>query len=138
MEMFSKRMRFARELVLDMYSACSTETAVPNFSAGEDAHGDDFDEALAVGTRLPVIGVMAQLKTGTDWVTIEKSPDGTVTEFIAASYVKFVESAAARVVPVSSLSSKEELTRLFSKLNGLLVPGKLETRSHVLTVHRKP
>ncbi|XP_073246520.1 gamma-glutamyl hydrolase-like [Porites lutea] len=43
--------------------------------------------------------------------------------YIAASYVKFIESAGARVVPIRIDSSKEELEELFNSVNGVLFPG---------------
>lgn len=44
-------------------------------------------------------------------------------EYIAASYVKFVETAGARVVAVRFNQSKAHLKEIFSKLNGILLPG---------------
>eukprot|EP00730_Choanoeca_flexa_P013843 TRINITY_DN5784_c0_g1_i2.p1 TRINITY_DN5784_c0_g1~~TRINITY_DN5784_c0_g1_i2.p1 ORF type:complete len:307 (+),score=84.73 TRINITY_DN5784_c0_g1_i2:1-921(+) len=55
----------------------------------------------------PVIGILTQ-----------SSPS-----YIAASYVKYLESAGARVVPVFHTSTESELKSLFSKLNGILIPG---------------
>jgi len=43
--------------------------------------------------------------------------------YIAASYVKFVEAAGARVVPVFHNSSPQEITELFNQINGVLLPG---------------
>jgi hypothetical protein len=101
-------------------ASCRTPVIKP-FSEGEDF--DSIDASCSVPTPCPVIGVMCQLKTGPDWVSYEVAPDGTMTEFLAASYVKYVESAGGRVVPISSMSTKGELTEMFGKLNGLLVPG---------------
>jgi len=64
----------------------------------------------------PIIGIFTQ-PSGT-------TVDGTVfAEYIAGSYVKYIESAGARVVPVRYQRSKEELKILFSRLNGVLLPG---------------
>lgn len=76
--------------------------------------GDDMDAYLTVTTRVPVIGVISQ--------TREPIFPGNVSYF-AASYVQYAEMAGARVVPVLCDQSKEELTELFGKLNGLIVPG---------------
>ncbi|KAG8513895.1 Gamma-glutamyl hydrolase [Galemys pyrenaicus] len=43
--------------------------------------------------------------------------------YIAASYVKYLESAGARVVPVRLDLSDEEYTKLFQSINGILFPG---------------
>ena len=43
--------------------------------------------------------------------------------YVAASYVKFLESAGARVVPVLSNLTRSDYEGLFHSLNGLLLPG---------------
>lgn len=43
--------------------------------------------------------------------------------YIAASYVKYLESAGARVVPVLWNASDDSLRATFAGLNGLLFPG---------------
>uniref|UniRef100_W5LDG2 folate gamma-glutamyl hydrolase n=2 Tax=Astyanax mexicanus TaxID=7994 RepID=W5LDG2_ASTMX len=62
----------------------------------------------------PVIGVLAQ--------EVYAAPSGK-NAYIAASYVKYLESAGAKVVPVMINRSEEEYTRLFKSLNGILFPG---------------
>ncbi|XP_071387434.1 gamma-glutamyl hydrolase [Centroberyx affinis] len=62
----------------------------------------------------PVIGVLAQKVY---------SPQPNMTSYIAASYVKFLESAGARVVPVMINQTVEEYKTLFSSINGILFPG---------------
>ncbi|KAJ0402385.1 hypothetical protein ATCC90586_010016 [Pythium insidiosum] len=58
----------------------------------------------------PIIGVFAQ-------------PIAKHGEYIAASYVKWVEMAGGRVVPISYNAPKEYLKSLVPQLNGLLFPG---------------
>ena len=49
---------------------------------------------------------------------------GTADEqYIAASYVKFVEAAGAVAVPLSYAASNETTTALLDQLNGALLPG---------------
>ena len=44
--------------------------------------------------------------------------------YIAASYVKWIESAGGRVVPIPyNIPTVEELDTLLSKINGVLMPG---------------
>ncbi|XP_068673349.1 gamma-glutamyl hydrolase-like isoform X2 [Montipora capricornis] len=43
--------------------------------------------------------------------------------YIASSYVKYIESAGARVVPIRIDLSKEEIQDLFKCINGVLFPG---------------
>ncbi|XP_059183046.1 gamma-glutamyl hydrolase [Centropristis striata] len=62
----------------------------------------------------PVIGVLAQEAY---------DPKPNQTAFIPASYVKFLESGGARVVPVMINQTLEEYKTLFSSINGVLYPG---------------
>ncbi|XP_028288628.1 gamma-glutamyl hydrolase [Parambassis ranga] len=62
----------------------------------------------------PVIGVLAQEIY---------SPKPNQTAYIAASYVKFLEAAGARVVPVMIDQTPEEYKTLFHSINGILYPG---------------
>ena len=45
------------------------------------------------------------------------------TSYIAASYIKWAESAGARVVPVHYDASQVEIVTLLGQINGLLFPG---------------
>lgn len=60
----------------------------------------------------PVIGIMA-----------EPTKAKGATSYIAASYVKWIESSGARVVPIQYDLSEAELTSLVAGLNGVLFPG---------------
>ncbi|XP_063062669.1 gamma-glutamyl hydrolase-like [Engraulis encrasicolus] len=63
----------------------------------------------------PIIGVLAQEM---------KTPEPYGSSYIAASYVKTLEAAGARVVPVRVVNrTEEEYHQLFKSLNGLLLPG---------------
>ncbi|XP_034003702.1 gamma-glutamyl hydrolase-like [Trematomus bernacchii] len=62
----------------------------------------------------PIIGVLAQ-------EVYSQKPNQTA--YIAASYVKFLESAGARVVPVMINQPMEEYKKLFNSINGILYPG---------------
>uniref|UniRef100_A0A672HX08 folate gamma-glutamyl hydrolase n=1 Tax=Salarias fasciatus TaxID=181472 RepID=A0A672HX08_SALFA len=45
------------------------------------------------------------------------------SSYIAACYVKYVEGAGARVVPIRINRTEEEYSKIFSSINGLLLPG---------------
>ncbi|XP_061584347.1 gamma-glutamyl hydrolase-like [Cololabis saira] len=64
----------------------------------------------------PVIGVLAQENLPGDQFAHGSS-------YIAASYVKFVESAGARVVPIRINRTEGEYAKIFYSINGLLLPG---------------
>uniref|UniRef100_A0A8B9KDX5 folate gamma-glutamyl hydrolase n=1 Tax=Astyanax mexicanus TaxID=7994 RepID=A0A8B9KDX5_ASTMX len=64
----------------------------------------------------PVIGVLAQ-------ENLESDTHAQGSSYIAASYVKYLESAGARVVPIRINGSEEDYTKIFYAINGLLLPG---------------
>lgn len=64
----------------------------------------------AASPRGPIIGVFAH-------------PISAHGEYIAASYVKWVESAGGRVVPIPYNAPEPYLKSLLPQLNGLLFPG---------------
>uniref|UniRef100_A0A8C9XKR7 folate gamma-glutamyl hydrolase n=1 Tax=Sander lucioperca TaxID=283035 RepID=A0A8C9XKR7_SANLU len=45
------------------------------------------------------------------------------SSYIAASYVKYLEGAGARVVPIRINRTEQEYTNIFYSINGLLLPG---------------
>jgi hypothetical protein len=102
----SRIMRWLKSTLLTAILSKLCTAAPQPFSEGDDPLSASV---LNVPTPAPVIGVLSQ-------------PGGT-GEYIAASYVKWVEAGGAQVVPVFSDSSEDELSTMFSKLNGLLVPG---------------
>ncbi|KAM9759862.1 gamma-glutamyl hydrolase [Menidia menidia] len=64
----------------------------------------------------PVIGILAQENLPGD-------PFASGSSYIAASYVKYLESAGSRVVPIRINQTEEEYAKIFSSVNGLLLPG---------------
>lgn len=79
--------------------------------------GSVFLQATAAGnlnTR-PVIGILTQPAEP------EMLPYGDA--YIAASYVRWMESAGAMVVPIPHTADKATLLALFKSINGLIFPG---------------
>ncbi|KAM9813994.1 gamma-glutamyl hydrolase [Neosynchiropus ocellatus] len=64
----------------------------------------------------PIIGVLAQ-----EIFPNDRFAQGST--YIAASYVKYLEAAGARVVPVRINQTQEEYVKLFNSINGVLLPG---------------
>ncbi|XP_056290342.1 gamma-glutamyl hydrolase isoform X2 [Pseudoliparis swirei] len=63
---------------------------------------------------MPIIGIL----------TLEfRDYKSNQTTYVAASYVKFLEAAGARVVPVRLNLPLEEYQRLFKSINGIVIPG---------------
>ncbi|KAK9799018.1 hypothetical protein WJX73_007185 [Symbiochloris irregularis] len=61
----------------------------------------------------PIIGVLSQ----------PGSPAPKGYSYIAASYVKFIESSGGRVIPIEYDLPVHELKRRFEIINGVLIPG---------------
>jgi len=72
--------------------------------------------AQKILTPNPVIGIVSQVQSKYD-------PQYPNRQYIAASYVKWIESAGGRVVPVPMNLPKDQHRKLISQLNGLLLPG---------------
>ncbi|XP_028925103.1 gamma-glutamyl hydrolase [Ornithorhynchus anatinus] len=70
----------------------------------------------APGNDRPVLGILMQECDFKAFQSLGKY-------YIAASYVKYLESAGARVVPISLTLSEEEYETLFQSINGVLFPG---------------
>ena len=47
------------------------------------------------------------------------------SSYVAAAYVKWIEAAGGRAVPIRFYVSDGELKRLFDSINGLILPGGL-------------
>ncbi|KAL2720762.1 chitobiosyldiphosphodolichol beta-mannosyltransferase-like [Vespula squamosa] len=67
----------------------------------------------------PIIGILSQeLSYG-----LNRTTEGHYKSYIAASYVKFIESAGARVVPIWIGKNEVYYRNILRKLNGVLWPG---------------
>lgn len=100
--------------VLSYMLGSTSASAVHQASTMLPNDSDDMNIYKGVSTPVPVIGIISQ--------TREPKFPGNVS-YLAASYGQFAEMGGARVVPVLCDQSKEELSELFGKLNGLIVPG---------------
>ncbi|XP_073947292.1 gamma-glutamyl hydrolase A-like isoform X2 [Choristoneura fumiferana] len=80
---------------------------------------DVVERDEAVNNR-PIIGVLSQEQS---FYLHGKYPEENFTSYIAASYVKDVESAGARVVPIMIGKDRSYYKEILSKLNGVLIPG---------------
>ncbi|KFO25979.1 gamma-glutamyl hydrolase [Fukomys damarensis] len=67
-------------------------------------------------TEKPIIGVVMQETINSEIKSLGKY-------YIAASYVKYLESAGARVVPVRLTLTHTQYEELFKSINGILLPG---------------
>lgn len=62
----------------------------------------------------PIIAVLAQKMDNVSY---------SGQSYIAASYVKYLESAGARVIPIPTNLTEQEVRKLFQNVNGVLFPG---------------
>ncbi|KAK7807721.1 hypothetical protein U0070_009302 [Myodes glareolus] len=68
------------------------------------------------GPKKPIIGILMQRCRTKEMRNLGKY-------YIAASYVKYLESAGARVVPIRLDLQHTQYTELFRSINGILFPG---------------
>lgn len=81
-----------------------------------------FSSAQAQKLNLrPIVGILSQ-----------PSHSDPNQQYIIASYVKWMESAGARVVPVLYNQTQAELKALFYSINGLIFTGGSQTLTHGL------
>ena len=74
-------------------------------------------------TPTPVIGVLAQAVSHSLIPFLDDLGFPNATSEIGASYVKFIEAAGGRAVPVRVNQTQEYYQRIFNVTNGLLLPG---------------
>ena len=68
---------------------------------------------------VPVIGLVSR----ENWIP-EHMSDGD--HYIAASYIKWLESAGARSIAIFANTTDEEVDMIFKQINGLVMPGGYE------------
>lgn len=89
-------------------------------SGGRRGEGGGGGKSVVGTNSRPLIGILSQPSCGesateADWTSNRSC--------IAASYVKFVESAGARAVPLLYNEPEETLIKKFAAINGILFPG---------------
>ena len=87
-----------------------TRFFTPNLFAVQD------DEIVLKNAR-PIIGILAQELPN----SLQESYNET--SYIGAAYVKYIEAAGARVVPILINQDDEYYELMFNSTNGLLIPG---------------
>ncbi|KXZ51986.1 hypothetical protein GPECTOR_10g1008 [Gonium pectorale] len=100
--------------LLPMVVMCARPTLLPG-AMSLQRDGKEVRQARPANDAnlRPIIGILSQPG--------DPAPDGQ--SYIAASYVKWLESAGARVVPIFYDMMPEQVERRFSVINGLLLPG---------------
>ncbi|KAG8442004.1 hypothetical protein GDO86_010973 [Hymenochirus boettgeri] len=83
---------------------------------GTTSHGSSVSTSSEPVNERPVIGILAQEIHFNNLLSYGNS-------YIAASYVKTIESAGARVIPILLNLQDEEYVKIFNSINGILIPG---------------
>jgi hypothetical protein len=89
----------------------------------------DFVSPLQLRGRRPTRPIQRRL-------TASRPACGGDCQYIAASYVKYIESAGARAVPISYNANQSHLDFLFASLDGFLFPGGHFPETAQLRPHR--
>lgn len=84
----------------------------------DDGQGKELKELQELNER-PIIGILSQELSD----TLEEWYGDNYTSYIGAAYIKYVEAAGARVVPVLINQPDEYYEIIFNSTNGLLIPG---------------
>ena len=81
-------------------------------------HGLHFTNSIQreIQTYRPIIGLLAQS-------SFNMSFQSRCKTYIAGSYVKFLESSGARVVPIFNNLTEAETKKIFESINGVVFPG---------------
>ena len=77
-----------------------------------EKRGGRVSSLPASATKVPVIGILAQPSTRTPF-----------KQYVASSYVKWVEMAGGVAVPLSYVASNTTTLNLLKQLDGVLLPG---------------
>ena len=84
----------------------------------DNGQGRELKELQELNER-PIIGILSQELSD----TLEEWYGDNYTSYIGAAYIKYVEAAGARVVPVLINQPDEYYEIIFNSTNGLLIPG---------------
>lgn len=69
----------------------------------------------------PTIAILSLVVSGKE--IIERVPKAENSSYIAASFVRFIETAGGRVVPLQENRKDEEIDKILKSVNGAIIPG---------------
>eukprot|EP00897_Mesotaenium_endlicherianum_P000929 jgi/Mesen1/10837/ME000093S10351 len=134
MQLLRERSQVAAALVFLVFFSLSLKpyARLLRLPSEDEAPSDLFNSNAKPVNHRPLIGILSQPGDGDGGETMNGNHSrmgamkvGEVEQYsyIAASYVKWVEMAGARAVPLIYDEPEEELRRKFKAINGLLLPG---------------
>lgn len=106
---------FKHVIALVMFLAVFSKSVLS--SADDNEVTDEETDRVTVYNNRPIVGILSQEIPSTS--TAPKQ----YKSFISASYVKFLEGAGARVVPIWINRTKSYYENITSQINGVLFPG---------------
>ena len=109
-------MAAARRMALLTLALALTASSCSVAQAARQATSSSMRAGAGAGPSLnerPIIGILSQ----------PGDPAPKSMSYIAASYIKWVEAAGARVIPIFYDMTPEEVRARFQVINGLLIPG---------------
>ncbi|XP_037929652.1 gamma-glutamyl hydrolase A-like [Teleopsis dalmanni] len=108
-------------LLINFLTVCNVSAFPNNLSKGKARDINDDLEVNPDGENpMPIIGILTQEVSN---LILRKYPGQNYSSYIAASYVKFVEGAGGRVVPIWIGKERDYYEDIMSKINGVLLPG---------------
>eukprot|EP00794_Sanderia_malayensis_P000529 gene529-1182_t len=100
-----------------------------NVSQGSRKHQDEFltfptnieQIKKHLKTDRPMVGILSMYIVGSK--IKEQYPQTKNSSYIAASFVRFVEGAGARAVPIPENLSKKQVEKILKGVNAVIIPG---------------
>eukprot|EP00948_MAST-09A_sp_MAST-9A-sp1_P000461 g461.t1 len=78
---------------------------------------------LLISLLLPLVTLGEAVYTAPPLIGVFSHPLGSSSQYIAKSYISWINSGGGRAVPISYYATAEEITTLYGTLNGFLFPG---------------
>ena len=82
-----------------------------------------FTLLCAIASSLPVDNIVIGIYTQNYWYDDHKPADGATLTYVYPSYVNLASMAGAKVVPIYSYISKDEILAQLAKVNGVIFTG---------------
>ena len=106
-------------LIVLLSAVCSFSHIVFEAKQKPYEEGVHYINRLPNLNNSPVFGVL----TGSILSVPPELDFGNATDYLGSSYVKFLEMSGARVVPILTSSTHQEIDDILSKVNGVFLPG---------------
>ncbi|XP_018785744.1 PREDICTED: gamma-glutamyl hydrolase A [Bactrocera latifrons] len=106
--------------ILSVSNGSVARSGSPQFAGRYFDINDDVTVNVNAENTRPIVGILTQEVSN---FVRRHYPDKDYNSYIAASYVKFIEGAGGRVVPIWIDRERKYYEDIMSKINGVLMPG---------------